>query len=149
MRAAPVFGLAVKLTDPAPLPDEPAEIDNQSGLFDCAVHAQPFGAVTPTDPVPPAEGSDWLVGAIVNVQGAGWVMVSVWPPIVIVPDRAGPLLASAANVTDPFPVPDVALVILIHGAFDEAVHAQPAPALTVVDPAPPPDGTSIRDGDRL
>ena len=149
MRAAPVFALAAKLTDPAPFPDEPAEIDNQSGLFDWAVHAQPVGAVTPTDPVPPAEESDWLVGAIVNVHGADCVIVSVWPPIVIVPERAGPVLASAVNATDPFPVPDVALVILIHGAFDVAAHAQPAPAFTVVDPAPPPNGTSIKAGDRL
>ena len=35
-----------------------------------ALHEQPLGEVTTTAPVPPAEGSDSLVGEIAYVQGA-------------------------------------------------------------------------------
>jgi len=39
-------------------------------------------------PLPPVAGRAWVVGEIVNVQGAaGWVTVKVLPAIVIVPVR--------------------------------------------------------------
>src|SRR5260370_35438454 len=57
--------------------------------------------------------------------------------MVMVPLRAVPVFAVAEKVTLPFPVPDVALVIEIHDAFAEAVHAQPLPAVTLMVPGPP------------
>jgi hypothetical protein len=58
--------------------------------------------------------------------------------MVMVPLRAAPVFALAENVTLPLPVPDVALVIEIHDAFAEAVHAQALPAVTPTVPVPPP-----------
>ena len=73
--------------------------------------------------------------------------MSVWPPIVIVPLRAAPGFAAALNTTTPPPVPDEAEVTVIHGAFETAVHAHPAPALTVVLPSPPGAAMSMVVGD--
>ena len=76
------------------------------------------------------------VGYIQNVHGAGCcVTVSVWPPMVIVPLRAAPAFAAAMNTTTPPPVPDNPDVTVIHAAFETAVQAHPAPALTFVLPS--------------
>jgi hypothetical protein len=53
LRAAPVFAATVKATVPLPLPVAPEEIVMKVALV-VAVHAHPVGAVTGTDPVPPA-----------------------------------------------------------------------------------------------
>jgi hypothetical protein len=53
LRAAPVFAATVKATVPLPLPVAPDEIVMKVALL-VAVQAQPAGAVTGTDPVPPA-----------------------------------------------------------------------------------------------
>jgi hypothetical protein len=56
---------------------------------------------------------------------------------VIDPVRAAPEFAAIANDTVPFPVPEPPLVIVIHDAFDVAVHAQvDADAVTAIDPDP-------------
>ena len=73
--------------------------------------------------------------------------VSVWPPMVIVPLRAAPAFAAALNTTTPPPVPDDPDVTVIHAAFETAVHAHPAPALTVVLPSPPAAAMSMVAGD--
>jgi hypothetical protein len=65
---------------------------------------------------------------------AAWLTVKVCPASEIVPLRAVPLLAATLNPTDPLPVPDVPDVTLIHGTPLVAVHAQPAPAITVTVP---------------
>ena len=53
LRAAPPFAATVKATVPLPLPVAPDEIVMNVALL-VAVHAHPVGAVTGTDPVPPA-----------------------------------------------------------------------------------------------
>jgi len=73
--------------------------------------------------------------------GAACVTVRVSPAIANVPLRAAPPFAAAVYVTDPFPVPDVPRVIVIHDAFDVAVHAHPASACTCTALLPPPGGT--------
>lgn len=78
---------------------------------------------------------------------AGWLTVSVCPPMVIVPLRAAPLLAAALNAIDPLPVPDEALVIVIHEGTDVAAQTQPLPADTLVEPVPPRAGTSTEVGE--
>jgi len=51
-------------TVPFPLPLAPDVMVSQPALLPAA-HAQPVGAVTFTDPAPPAVASDWLFGEIV------------------------------------------------------------------------------------
>ena len=58
------------------------------------------------------------------------------------PLRAAPLFDATENATDPLPVPDAPLVIVIHDAFADAVHVQVlADAVTAADPVPPPAST--------
>jgi len=63
------FVAALKLTVPLPEPLAPLVIVSHPALL-VAVHAHPLVAVTAVDPVPPAPGTDWLVGEIENVQPA-------------------------------------------------------------------------------
>ena len=61
--------------------------------------------------------------------------VKVWPPIVSVPVRAGPLFAVALQLTMPLPVPLAPAVTLSQeGSLLAAVQGQPAPAVTVTEP---------------
>ena len=62
--------------------------------------------------------------------------MNVWPAIVSVPLRAAPLFAATVNATVPLPLPDPPLAIDIHGAFADAVHEQPAAAVTATEPPP-------------
>jgi hypothetical protein len=48
------------------------------------------------------------------------------PAIVSVPVRAAPVFAATRYATAPLPAPDAPAVIVIHAAFDVAVHAQVA-----------------------
>jgi hypothetical protein len=147
VRAAPLFGDTLKLMFPFPVATPPPEMVSQSGLFDIAVHPHAPDVATLTLPEPPLAPIAWLVGAIAKVHGAdGCITSSVWPPIVTVPLRAAPALVATLRVIDPLPVPEEPPVIVIHPALDVAVHAQPSPAVTRVDPLPPPLGTSSRAG---
>ena len=56
----------------------------------------------------------------------------------IVPVRAGPVLAETVNATVPLPVPLAPLVIVIQGVAVVAVHPQPDGPVTVTDVAAPP-----------
>jgi hypothetical protein len=76
------------------------------------------------------------------VQGGGAAAaacdtVNVCPAIVSVPLRAAALFAATVKATVPLPVPDPPLVMLIHDAFDAAVHVHPLAVVTVDDPLPP------------
>ena len=135
LRAAPLlFAAAVNATVPLPLPDF-AFVSVIQASFAVAVHAQPAPAVTATLPLPPAASTAWLFGAIEYVHcggggggggtGAACETVNVWPAIVSVPLRAAPLFAELK-----------ALAIDIHGAFADAVHEQPAAAVTATEPPP-------------
>jgi hypothetical protein len=50
------------------------------------------------------------------------------------PTRSGPVFAAIARVTIPLPLPGVGLVIVIHGAWLAADHAQPLEAETATVP---------------
>jgi hypothetical protein len=54
--------------------------------------------------------------------------------MVAVPVRAAPVFAATLKPTGPFPVPVAPDVMAIHVALLVAVHAQPAPAVTVTVP---------------
>ena len=73
--------------------------------------------------------------------------VNVSPATVSVPVRAEPVLASTLNLTMPLPDPVEAPTMVIHDAFDAAVHAQPAVVVTFVEPLPPVESTSWRVGE--
>ena len=61
------FALALNAVVPAPLPDAP-DVTVSHPLLLAAVQAQPAGALTSTDPVPPEKGTGCEVAEIVNVQ---------------------------------------------------------------------------------
>ncbi len=84
--------------------------------------------------------SDWLAGLIEYVQGAAaCVTENVWPAIVSEPLRCVAFgFASAANATEPVPLPLAPLVTVSHEVLLlTPVHAQPANVVTVVEPVPP------------
>jgi len=74
------------------------------------------------------------------------LIVNVCPAIDMVPDRDGPFVDATVKFTVPFPFPLEPDVIVIHGCPLVAVHAQPAPAVTVTDPVPPDEATDCESG---
>src|SRR4051812_29963049 len=65
----------------------------------------------------------------------------------MVPLRAAPGFAAAENETVPLPGPEPPLAIVIHAAFDAAVHAHvDADAVTPNDPDPPASPIAWSDG---
>ena len=139
----PVLAAMLNVTVPGPVPLAPAvTVTHAASLL--AVHAQPLGAVTVTEPDPPVAASAWLVAESVEVHVTpAWVIVTVWPAIVSVAVRAVALvLAAALNVTVPEPVPLAPAVTVAHAASLLAVHAQPLAAVTVTEPEPPVAATA-------
>ena len=116
--------MIVRVTLPLPVPVAPAAIVIQVAV-DVLVHEHVVPAVTVTVIVPPAAGTVWLVGAIVNVQGdaAACDTVTAWPAIVTVPVRAAPAFAAAVIVACPEALPPPATVS--HGVLLDVVHAHP------------------------
>ena len=111
-------------------------------LVAAAFQVHPSDAVTATDPVPAAADTVWDPGDSENVQPPPWLMVTVRPAIVTVPDRAPPVFAATVSCTEASPLP-LALEEgrVIHAAFDVAVHRQPPPVFTDTLTAPPPLAT--------
>lgn len=147
--AALVFGVTVKVAEPAPEPVEPAVTVIQATPL-VAVQLQPVVVVTAADPFAPAAGTDWLVGEIENAHADAFcVTVNVWPPIVTVPVRdCVAELAVALNVTVPPPVPlappvTVSQLVLLL----TAVQLQPVPAVTLVSPVPLPEPIVLLAGE--
>ncbi len=146
-RALPVLAATITLTLPLPLP-APGGATLSHGALDDAVHPHPLAAVTWTAMVPPAASMLCCSGAILNEHAADWVTVNGWPAMVIVPVREPPPdIGATLNPTDPLPLPVAPAVIESQSALLEAVHAQPAPAVTVTVEAPPADGKLWLDAD--
>jgi hypothetical protein len=139
--AAAVVAATLKVTVPVPLPLAPVVIVIHEALL-CAVQPQPAVVCTVVDPVPPALPAAMVVGAIVNEHAAAACeTVKVCPPRVMTPCRVCVCaLAAAEKNTVPFPLPLAPAVIVNHDAPLDADHAQPAGAVTAVDPVPPPVG---------
>jgi hypothetical protein len=97
-------------------------------------------------PFPPPGGADPEEAESVKVQPCPWLTVNVRPAIVSVPERPGPVVAAALNVSVPFPVALAADVIVSHAALLVAVQPQPAPAPTATEPVPPPAATFCESG---
>jgi hypothetical protein len=138
-RLAPEFAATVNATVPLPLPAAP-EVTVIHGADATAVHAHPLDAVTVKLPVPPAAGTVAPPGFSVYVQfgsGAAWFSVKVRPATEIVLERAAPTFGSTRYPTVPFPLPLAPAGNEIHDALVEAVHEQPAAAVTPMEPVPP------------
>ena len=161
LRSPPLLAAAENVVVPGPVPEPPPVIAIHGALV-VAVHGHvESDGVTAKPPVPPAVATDCVEGETLNVQVGGggggggggaapWLIVNACPPIVTVPLRAAPLLAAALTVTLPLPVPLAADVIVIHGAFDVAVHAHDAfVAVSVVVVVAPSGGTVAFGGDSV
>jgi hypothetical protein len=76
------------------------------------------------------------------------VTVNVLPPIVIVLVRDAVLaFAAAVKPAEPLPDPVAPDVIVIHVSVVDAVQLQPAGAVTVIVPVPPPATTDCDVGE--
>jgi hypothetical protein len=73
--------------------------------------------------------------------------VNVFPAIVMVAERPGPVVAAALYCTSPLPVPLAPDAIVSHGALLAAVQAQPAGAVTATRPVPPAAGCDADSGE--
>jgi hypothetical protein len=132
---------------PPPVPAAPAVIVSHA-LFEAAVHPQVGPVLTVTLPEPPAASMFRPGGASANVHGtACCVTISVCPPMTTVPLRAAASFAATENLTTPFPVPEAPSVMVIQEFCVAAVHAQPAPAVSAVEPVPPVAGKSSDAGE--
>jgi len=160
LRSPPVLAAAENVVVPGPVPEPPPVIAIHGALV-VAVHGHvESDGVTAKPPVPPAVATDCVEGETLNVQEGGggggggggaapWLIVNACPPIVTVPLRAAPLLAAALTVTLPLPVPLAADVIVIHGAFDVAVHAHDALVAVNVVVVVAPSGGTVAFGKEL
>jgi hypothetical protein len=135
-----VLGAMVKLAEPLPEPLAPEVTVIQVALL-TEVQLHPAVVVTVVDPLPPAAGTDWLDGEIVNAHPlALCVTVNVWPAIIAVPVRGWvAVFAVALRLTVPLPVPVAPLVTVSQLVLLlTAVHEQPVGAVTLVEIVPAP-----------
>jgi hypothetical protein len=151
-RAPTMLGSTKNSTEPLPVPPPaPAMMVIHPAVL-ATVHAQPEGADTAIDLVPPNGVSEALVGlrAYVHEGGGGgggggaaaadWVTVKVRPAIVNTPLRSAPVFAFAAAVkpTEPLPVPAAPDVTVSQAALLTAVQEHVAVVVTPTCPDPPP-----------
>jgi hypothetical protein len=123
-RGPPVaFASTENCTAPSPVPDAPP-VTAIHGTWLTAVHEQPAPVVTLTLPAVPEAGAGCAVELRLIVHPASWAMVTVRPPTVRLPVRAGPVLPANARFTTPLPVPEADDVTDIHVALGTAVQPQ-------------------------
>jgi len=143
-RSAPPLAATLNAIEPAPVPDvEPSAIH---GAALDALHVQVVcEAAIVTVPLPPVDGNDCADALTVNEHGCGaaaCVTTNVCPSIVTVPLRSlVTVFAATSRRTVPLPLPFAPAPTTIHGAFDTALHAQPAPAVTDTVTEPPLETT--------
>src|SRR4030095_13029941 len=109
-RPGPFVDATVKLTVPFPVPLPPEVIEIHGTLLD-ALQPQPPGAVTDTEPLPPAGATDCVSAESANEPPSPCVMVTVCPAIVSVPEREGPVVGATATDMLPLPLPDAELSV--------------------------------------
>jgi hypothetical protein len=118
----------------------PLELDVivSHGAWLVAVHAQPAVVVRVIGAEGPAVAGTVLDDvASEKVQPLPWLTVSVCPAMSAVPVRGAPGFAAMLSVTGPVPDPVAPEATVIHTAWEIAVHAQPAGAVTVTVWLPP------------
>jgi hypothetical protein len=137
VRSAPLFASILNCTVPLPDPLAP-DVMTTHGCDAFAVQAHPEPAATVKEPFPPPAGNGWFDGLMVYEHPPDCWTVKARPPAVMVAVRSAPLFASIANCTVPLPDPLAPAVMRTHGSDAAAVHAQPAPALKLIEPVPAP-----------
>ena len=140
VRAPPVLAATLYVTVPGPVTELPPITVSQLTLL-CAVQLQPAVALTVTQFDPPNAEINALVGLseAPQVGAAACVTVKVCPPTLIEAVReVVALLAATLNDTVPLPVPLGAPLRVSQLALLVALHAHPAPAVTLKELAPPP-----------
>ena len=142
LRAGPVAAVALYWTSPLPLPEDPEVMVSHDELLD-ADQAQPEPAVTVILPVAAPEDTEAFSGEIAKVHPGVCEIVTVWPATTARPDRVGPVVAAAARVTVPEPVPLDRPWIVIHGSLDDALHSQSWFAEMLTTTVPPPAPTEV------
>ena len=80
------------------------------------------------------------LGLGAGVTAAGWLIVATWPAIVTVPSRCAPPFDAALNLIVPFPLPEAAPVIVIHGTSATPFQEHPVSVVMSIVPAPPAAG---------
>src|SRR5215208_4682124 len=100
-----------------------------------------FPTVMETSICPPGGAETGPVTEVTTRSGspevAPRVIVTVCPATRTVPDRSPPPFAAAVKDTVPLPLPCALPPIVIHATLLAADHAQPAGAVTPIDPVPP------------
>jgi hypothetical protein len=125
-------------TVPLPVPEPPEVTVIHEAPLD-EVQLQPLVPLTFTVNGPPVDVAEVDVGETVKLHGApAWLTVKVFPPAVIVAERAVPAVFAAAEYPiEPLPEPDPPLVTASQEALLLAVHVQPVCAvIATVDEAP-------------
>ena len=134
-------------TVPFPVPlAPPVIVIHEEPLLTLAFHEQPAPAVTATVPSVARSEISTLLGLIEYVHGAGagaaCDTVNVWPPMLIVPLRAVPVLVATLYATEPLPDPVAPDVMVIQVVVVVAVHEHPAGDVTLIGlPFPAVAGT--------
>jgi hypothetical protein len=133
-----VLAVAVRVTVPFPVPVAPPVMLSHAALS-LAVHVHADAVATDACSVPPAAAAERLLGVTAYEQArAAWVTEIVCPATVKVPVLCDVFeFAATEYETVPLPLPLAPEVTVIQAAFEEAVHAQPPPAVTVPVNAPP------------
>ena len=150
VRLLPGLAATFKVTVPLPLPLAPEATVTHDALL-VVVHVQPAAVATVTwTPEAPA-ATDRLVGVIDTVQVAPadpvWLIVVVAPPTWMLPMRpAVEVFAATAKAIDPLLLPLAGEVMVIHGTWLTAVHAQPALVVIAALLTPPVEGIETNGG---
>jgi hypothetical protein len=146
VRAAPVLAATLKVVVPLPVPVAPDATLIHGALL-AAVQAHPAPTATATElPEAPEAPTDSVVGSIETEHPEAWATVKIAPVTVIVPFRAGPVLAATVYVKLPGPLRLEPEATVIHGAPLLALQAHPVAVCTATGPEPPPAGTATKVG---
>src|SRR3982751_7082504 len=103
LRGGDAFGCTEKVACPLPAPLGDATVIQSTE--EVAVHEQPGPVVTDATALPPSPVTSRDAGSTAYVQPLACVILNGRAAIVIVPERAGPLLAAIAIWACPLPLP--------------------------------------------
>src|ERR687892_697882 len=128
MRGCPGFGAITRCGCPGPAPEGVETAIQPAPLV--AVQGQLAAVKTDVAMAPPEPETSPLGGPMLYVQPLACFNVTVCPPMISEPVRAGPALAATMTSTRPLPAPLPPEEMLIQLALDEDVHSQPAAVVT-------------------
>src|SRR5688572_26022547 len=155
VRGAPGFAATLNVTVPLPDPLGPEVIEiHESSVRTFQSHVA--SDITSTVPGPPAAAIVMPADDSVTLHPLSCLTLKVAgatpapPDTMTVPLRPSPMFGATASCTVPLPVPPALPVIVIHGTWGTAVHAQVPPVCTLKLAVPPGgfsltlSGTSVR-----